>query len=38
LTVTDLQEIETCYAPPFSSPKGLLNMIGYKSAGLMNKE
>ncbi|MFI8686629.1 CoA-disulfide reductase [Rossellomorea sp. NPDC077527] len=38
LTITDLQEIETCYAPPFSSPKGLLNMIGYKGAGLMNKK
>ncbi|MBW3111988.1 CoA-disulfide reductase [Bacillus sp. MCCB 382] len=38
LTVTDLQEIETCYAPPFSSPKGLLNMIGYKAAGLMNEK
>ncbi|MGD6957937.1 CoA-disulfide reductase [Rossellomorea aquimaris] len=38
LTITDLQEIETCYAPPFSSPKGLLNMIGYKGAGLMEKE
>ncbi|MBN8192480.1 CoA-disulfide reductase [Bacillus sp. NTK074B] len=36
LTVTDLQEIETCYAPPFSSPKGLLNMIGYKGSGMMN--
>ncbi|MGM0753433.1 MAG: CoA-disulfide reductase [Bacillota bacterium] len=38
LTITDLQEIETCYAPPFSSPKGLLNMIGYKGAGLMEEE
>jgi len=38
LTITDLQEVETCYAPPFSSPKGLLNMIGYKGAGLMEKE
>lgn len=38
LTITDLQEIETSYAPPFSSPKGLLNMIGYKGAGLKEKE
>ncbi|WP_044337712.1 CoA-disulfide reductase [Rossellomorea aquimaris] len=38
LTITDLQEIETCYAPPFSSPKGLLNMIGYKGAGLMEEK
>ncbi|TMU88108.1 CoA-disulfide reductase [Bacillus sp. BHET2] len=38
LTIADLQEIETCYAPPFSSPKGLLNMIGYKGAGLMEKK
>ncbi|WP_175988375.1 CoA-disulfide reductase [Bacillus sp. Marseille-Q1617] len=36
LTVIQLQEIETCYAPPFSSPKGLLNMIGYKAEKLMN--
>ncbi|BCB03010.1 CoA-disulfide reductase [Bacillus sp. KH172YL63] len=37
LTIADLQEIETCYAPPFSSPKGLLNMIGYKGASMLNK-
>lgn len=36
LTVIQLQEIETCYAPPFSSPKGLMNMIGYKAEKLMN--
>ncbi|MGR3763517.1 CoA-disulfide reductase [Rossellomorea sp. NS-SX7] len=35
LTVVQLQEIETCYAPPFSSPKGLLNMIGYKAEKMM---
>jgi NADPH-dependent 2,4-dienoyl-CoA reductase/sulfur reductase-like enzyme len=36
LTVKQLQEIETCYAPPYSSPKGLLNMIGYKAEKMMN--
>ncbi|OAT83148.1 peroxiredoxin [Bacillus sp. MKU004] len=36
LTILQLQEIETCYAPPFSSPKGLLNMIGYKAEKMMD--
>jgi NADPH-dependent 2,4-dienoyl-CoA reductase/sulfur reductase-like enzyme len=36
LTVIQLQEVESCYAPPYSSPKGLLNMIGYKAEKMMN--
>lgn len=31
LTVDDLQALELCYAPPFSSPKDPINMIGYKA-------
>lgn len=31
LTVDDLQALELCYAPPFSSPKDPVNMIGYKA-------
>ncbi|WP_370295977.1 CoA-disulfide reductase [Rossellomorea marisflavi] len=37
ITITELQEIETCYAPPFSSPKGLLNMVGYKAEAEMDR-
>ncbi|MHC8521532.1 hypothetical protein ACPJHQ_09780 [Rossellomorea sp. H39__3] len=37
ITITGLQEIETCYAPPFSSPKGLLNMVGYKAEAEMDR-
>ncbi|PPA72353.1 CoA-disulfide reductase [Jeotgalibacillus proteolyticus] len=35
MTVLDLQEIEVAYAPPFSSPKDPINMIGYKAAKKM---
>ncbi|MCA1056768.1 CoA-disulfide reductase [Rossellomorea aquimaris] len=35
LSVIQLQEIETCYAPPYSSPKGLMNMVGYKAESMM---
>ncbi len=38
LKITDLQEIETCYAPPYSSPKGLLNIVGYKGEGMLEKD
>ncbi|KIL47385.1 CoA-disulfide reductase [Jeotgalibacillus campisalis] len=38
LTVTDLQEIEIAYAPPFSSPKDPINMIGYKALKKLNKQ
>lgn len=31
LTVDDLQALELCYAPPYSSPKDPINMIGYKA-------
>lgn len=31
LTVDDLRDIEIAYAPPFSSPKDIVNMIGYKA-------
>lgn len=31
LTVDDLQALELCYAPPYSSPKDPVNMIGYKA-------
>ena len=31
LTVDDLQALELCYAPPFSSPKDPVNMAGYKA-------
>lgn len=31
LTVDDLQALELCYAPPFSSPKDPINMAGYKA-------
>lgn len=31
LTVDDLMDIEIAYAPPYSSPKDIVNMIGYKA-------
>lgn len=31
LTVDDLQALELCYAPPYSSPKDPVNMAGYKA-------
>ncbi|MBB5179126.1 NADPH-dependent 2,4-dienoyl-CoA reductase/sulfur reductase-like enzyme [Planomicrobium koreense] len=31
LTVEDLQALELCYAPPYSSPKDPINMVGYKA-------
>ena len=31
-TVDDLTEFEVAYAPPYSHPKDLINLIGYKSA------
>lgn len=31
LTVDELRDIEIAYAPPFSSPKDIVNMIGYKA-------
>ena len=32
-TVDDLINIEVAYAPPFSSPKDIVNMLGYKAIG-----
>ncbi|GGA98974.1 CoA-disulfide reductase [Macrococcus hajekii] len=31
MTVDDLKDIEIAYAPPFSSPKDIINMIGYRA-------
>ena len=31
LTIDDLQALELCYAPPYSSPKDPVNMVGYKA-------
>ncbi|HSP21699.1 MAG TPA: CoA-disulfide reductase [Planococcus sp. (in: firmicutes)] len=31
LTIEDLQALELCYAPPYSSPKDPINMVGYKA-------
>src|SRR5699024_9820190 len=39
LTVADLPELEHAYAPPYSSPKDPVNIIGYKAAAMLeNKE
>ncbi|WP_042225044.1 CoA-disulfide reductase [Oceanobacillus manasiensis] len=35
LTVYDLQELELGYAPPFSSSKDPLNILGYKAAAML---
>ncbi|RIW35291.1 CoA-disulfide reductase [Bacillus salacetis] len=35
ITADQLQEIEIAYSPPYSSPKGLLNIIGYKAENLL---
>lgn len=31
LAIEDLQALELCYAPPYSSPKDPVNMVGYKA-------
>lgn len=31
VTVDELTEFEVAYAPPYSHPKDLINMIGYKA-------
>ncbi|NPV90938.1 MAG: pyridine nucleotide-disulfide oxidoreductase family protein [Firmicutes bacterium] len=36
MTVYDLQELELCYAPPFSSAKDPVNMAGYVAANIIN--
>jgi NADPH-dependent 2,4-dienoyl-CoA reductase/sulfur reductase-like enzyme len=35
ITADQLQEIEVAYSPPYSSPKSLLNIIGYKAENLL---
>ncbi|MFD2629409.1 CoA-disulfide reductase [Oceanobacillus kapialis] len=35
LTVADLQELELGYAPPFSSSKDPLNILGYKAGAML---
>lgn len=35
LTVFDLQDIETCYAPPYNSAKDPVNMLGYYASNLI---
>jgi CoA-disulfide reductase len=37
LHVEDLEAIETAYAPPYSSPKDAVNIIGYKAAAKIRK-
>ena len=36
LTVFDLQDIETCYAPPYNSAKDPVNMLGYYASNIMD--
>ncbi len=36
-TAEDLANIEVAYSPPYSSPKSVLNMLGYKTIEKMNK-
>lgn len=36
LTVRDLQELELAYAPPFSSAKDPVNMLGFAAANIMD--
>ncbi|WP_256200811.1 hypothetical protein [Virgibacillus halodenitrificans] len=35
LTVADLPELELAYAPPYSSPKDPINILGYKAAAML---
>lgn len=35
LTVIDLQDIESCYAPPYNSAKDPVNMLGYYAENIM---
>lgn len=37
LTAADLAELELAYAPPYSSPKDPINIIGYKAAGMLGE-
>lgn len=35
MTVTELADLELCYAPPYSSPKDPVNMLGYVAENIM---
>lgn len=37
-TVRDLTQLELCYAPPYSSAKDPVNMIGYAAENILNKK
>ncbi|MDR3072946.1 MAG: FAD-dependent oxidoreductase, partial [Clostridiales Family XIII bacterium] len=36
LTIRDLQELELCYAPPFSSAKDPVNFVGFVGANILD--
>lgn len=36
LKVTDLQELELSYAPPYSSAKDIINLVGYVASNIIN--
>ncbi|WP_174615913.1 CoA-disulfide reductase [Virgibacillus ihumii] len=36
MTVADLSQLELAYAPPYSSPKDPVNILGYKAAGMLD--
>lgn len=38
LTVFDLQKLQLAYAPPFSSAKDPINIVGYAAANIINKD
>ncbi|MGD7022658.1 CoA-disulfide reductase [Rossellomorea vietnamensis] len=38
ITADRLQEIETAYSPPYSSPKDLINIIGYKAESMIKNK
>nr|WP_231378674.1 MULTISPECIES: CoA-disulfide reductase [Virgibacillus] len=38
LTVTDLPELELAYAPPYSSPKDPINVLGYKASSKLEEK
>ncbi len=37
LKVSDLQELELSYAPPYSSAKDIINLAGYVASNILNK-
>ncbi|WP_077324524.1 CoA-disulfide reductase [Virgibacillus siamensis] len=36
MTVADLAQLELAYAPPYSSPKDPVNILGYKASGMLD--